>query len=559
MRKLLLLTVLAFLFQGLTVKAQKDLSNDYSYEVSAPYQVYDSPRKKYFSDGETILAVKPWKKKIIIQKYTIEGLKNVSAETYEDLPDNTQFEGMIQLQDKFYYFFSSWTGKKTQHEQLFVHEIDYASGTFVGEAKKVIDIDGRLAGTFASNAGVAAPFSFGSIGITDKFDFFVSADESKLLIQYRRKPEEKNDKKSYDILGAEVFDTELNKLWGREYTMPHTERRMDVEDFAVDSDGIGYLLAKVFLDDSAKDKKSRKDTKANYYMEMLTMTAGSNSLQSTKVNLDNKFINGISLFESFNGNLICAGFYSVGRKRNPNNADGLFTVAIAKDGALENLNSYEIPVDVINQFEKNSTKRKNNRKDEDGKAEFENLKLTEIRFFEDGSLVLVGEQFYKVYHHTRNGGYYTYHYEDILVSRVAPSGVLTWMKKIPKNQYGKPGMGQVFDTSTTYVGGMSYTYLFTAGNHYIIFLDNVKNFDLPLDERPAKHTDGKGGYLTAVKINDETGATTKGSILDTREVKEDLKVYQFNTDRIVHTAEDEFVVEVYKKKKEDVLIKVKIK
>jgi hypothetical protein len=37
-----------------------------------------------------------------------------------------------------------------------------------------------------------------------------------------------------------------------------------------------------------------------------------------------------------------------------------------------------------------------------------------------------------------------------------------------------------------------------------------------------------------------------------------MEVYQFSNNRIVKTAEDQFVLEVYKKSKEDVLIKVDI-
>jgi predicted aspartyl protease len=79
-----------------------------------------------------------------------------------------------------------------------------------------------------------------------------------------------------------------------------------------------------------------------------------------------------------------------------------------------------------------------------------------------------------------------------------------------------------------------------------------------LDQIPALHSDGYGGYLTSFKINDETGAISKGSILDTREVTDKMEVYQFSNNRIVKTAEDQFVLEVYKKSKEDVLIKVDI-
>ena len=164
-----------------------------------------------------------------------------------------------------------------------------------------------------------------------------------------------------------------------------------------------------------------------------------------------------------------------------------------------------------------------------------------------------------VVHYTRRGSYVTYHNNDILVSKIDASGNLAWMKKIPKRQYGKPKMGEVYDTSKVYQGGMSYSYFNTNGNHYIVFLDNVKNIDLELDQIPALHSDGHGGYLTSYKINDNTGEMSKGSILDTRNVAEDLEVYQFSNNRIVKTDENQFVLEVYKKSKEDVLIKVDIK
>ena len=120
------------------------------------------------------------------------------------------------------------------------------------------------------------------------------------------------------------------------------------------------------------------------------------------------------------------------------------------------------------------------------------------------------------------------------------------MKKIPKNQIGSRGRG-----------GMSFQYLFNNNNHYVVYLDNVKNIDLPLNKFPERHSDGHGGYLTCVKINDKDGSVTKGSILDVRGMEE-FNLHQINMDRVFQTSENSFMMEAYKKKKEDIMLKINL-
>jgi hypothetical protein len=76
-----------------------------------------------------------------------------------------------------------------------------------------------------------------------------------------------------------------------------------------------------------------------------------------------------------------------------------------------------------------------------------------------------------------------------------------------------------------------------------------------INEVPTRHSDGAGGFLTAYKIDDITGQTKKEYILDTRDVR-GIELYQFRTSRIIPVSSNEFVFESYKKKKEDVMIKV---
>ncbi|WMI69456.1 hypothetical protein [Mangrovimonas sp. YM274] len=555
-----------------TLQAQKSLSQDFDYSISEPYQVYDAAKKFYFSQENEILTVKPWRKYIVIQKFNVDDLSLISSKEYLDFPDNYVVEGMEEVGGRYYFFYSSWTGRKTQHEQLFFWEIDFEKGEFIGEPKKLIDFSGHLAG----GPGVALlnipgwQGITGMFGVVDKFDFLKSKDGSKLLAHYRKKPEVKRDTKSYDVIGINVYDSNLNKLWAKEYKMPYTERRMDALDFAVDSNGDGYMLVKVFHDDSNDDKKRKKDEEANYHIELFRLLQGDNEIEITKIEVEDKYINGISLFESPEGFIICAGFYNSGLKNGffsnatskfqLSNSDGLFTFKVTRDGELIDKHYYEIPLEILNQYVSDRTKRKNEKKEKDDEVEFKYLRLNDLIVKADGSLVLVGEQKYVIRHTTSKGVvYYTYHYNDMLIAKIGSSGELAWMKKLPKIQYGKPKIGQVFDYSKIYKGGMSYSYLFADNAHYLLFLDNVKNIDLELNQRPALHSDGHGGYLTAYKIDDLTGDVAKDNIFDTRNVTDDLEVHQFSVDRVIKTKENEFVLEFYKKKKEDILIKVKVK
>ena len=137
--------------------------------------------------------------------------------------------------------------------------------------------------TYTTGVNFGAMGMFGGFGVTDKFDFITSYDESKLMVQYRKKPEVKRDTKSYDIIGVNVYDFTLNPVWSNEYKMPYTERRMNLLDFAVDSEGHGYMLSKVFHDDSNKDKKKKKDKDANYHMELFRLLDGSDNIEITKI------------------------------------------------------------------------------------------------------------------------------------------------------------------------------------------------------------------------------------------------------------------------------------
>ena len=557
--------VLAFTALSLIGYSQKTLSADYSYTVSNPYKVFDAKEKLYFAKGNEVMALKFDGKEVLIQKFNSDTPSFVSEHLYEKFfPKNYSVEDVLQINSKYYFFYSSWDGDNDK-EQLFSIEIDFAKGEFIGTPKLMLQVNGHITGSPMNIYGNGGGFMFFSMGVVNKFDFMQSNDKKNILVQYRKKPEVKRDTKSYDIIGLYTFDGNLNKMSGNEITMPYTERRMNNLDYQLDNDGNLYLLTKVFHDDSNDDKKRKNDTEANYHLELFLIKSGSTKIEISKFENKDKFINKLWLFDTDKDFLVAAGFYSnvpqsqawIANQSHYDDSDGIVALKVKKDGTIYDQAFHEIPLEVLNQYESARTVRKNERRERKGDgAQFRDLEFKDISINPDGSLILVGEQYFTIYHHTNSGmgmpgmssgGYYTYHYCDMLVSKINANGTLGWMKKITKNQIGKQGKG-----------GMSYKYFNANNKHYFVFLDNVKNIDLPMDKEPKKHSDGQGGYLTSVKIDDATGDLDKGSILNAREV-EDFQIYQFATNRVVKTSENTFALEVYKKKKEDVMIKVTLK
>ena len=174
--------------------------------------------------------------------------------------------------------------------------------------------------------------------------------------------------------------------------------------------------------------------------------------------------------------------------------------------------------------------------------------LREITYQEDGSITIYGEKYYVVSHTDPKTGRttYTYYYQEIIGAGIDKDGELLWMNKFPKNQIGGNGRG-----------GMGYYLITTGTTDYLLFLDNVNNIQLPINKFPKAHKDGAGGYLTGFKVDRETGETEKVSLFDTRNAK-GTELFQFNTGRIVKVNDKTFSVECYKKKKEDVMVTIKL-
>ncbi len=510
------------------------LSKDFTVSLGAPYPVVDAGSKEYFSAGDGIvISVKTSGEKVIIQRYDSKSMKEVGRKEYEDLPKYAKVQEVIKLKDKLYYIFEA-INKKEKTFTVYSREISLKDGSF-GSIKTLFTTKREVAGSY--NIAARGFWGFGAGG--NKFDIYTSFDGSMILISWRNVPLEKKDELNFDEIGFYVFNADMEKQWGSEVKMPYTEKQMNNLAWAIGSEGTAFMLA--YLNDAKR-------------IELFSVTGA--GLEKHRLDLDQKLVfQEFRMQEDVNGNINCAGFYATGVEYKYNfwsggetlfNTNGIYNFKMDKSGKILAQHNYEFPIALINQYESKRTKDKNDKRESVGKAGIANLKLIYWVNQGDGSTIYIGEQFsIKRVYNPSTKSYTTYYiYGDMVVSKVDADGKLAWMKKLPKTQQGTAGKG-----------GMSVKYISGNGSHYLLFLDNIKNAALKLDQVPAMHQDGRGGFLTAFKLDDATGEVEKHSIFDIKNIK-GTEAYQFATSRILDVSEKVFLLEVYIKGKKDTMVKM---
>ncbi len=518
-------------------------------EVGTPYRVIDAVYKNYFYLDNQMISVKAGRGKITLQLFDVTNMTEIKRNQTKLKYEQT-IEYVCLLGNDLYLFYSYWD-RPNRKEQLFAQKINTQTCSFDGAPVKLIACDKIRQVIYDREKE----------GKGVKFTFSHSFDKSKLLVQYRLIPEIKNDSKNYDIIGLYVFGANLKQLSGEQFIMPYTEKQMDNLDYSLDSEGNVYLLVAVTVDKGDKFKN----------IGLLKIPFGEKSIQETElklVNNDNKdidkriLVESANLFESKDSSMLCAGLYTYEKSKG---TEGIFLMNC--DELEVSAKLYEIPLSVMNQYEKGWKQNMNERADDKGKADIRNLVLRDVVVNPDGSTIINAEQYYLKRSAVASSSSTTYAYNFIIATKVNKDGTVAWIKKIPKQQVTgsgvigvsmSTGMDVLLSSIIDNKSGLSFRYFKVGENNYYIFLDNVKNENLPLNRYPAKHVDGQGGFLTAYIVNDITGEMKRSTLLDTRKVNGKMPVFQFNVNRVFKLSENTFGIETYKKKKEDVLIKIKV-
>ncbi len=526
--KIINLTLLFFL-GSLSLFAQDDemeRSSEVKITKSEPYPVVDAYSKSYYPiDGNSILGVKIQGKKqnkFIFQVFSGPqmNLKNSVTELMEEKGFN--FEYIKRMKDKLYFFYSIYDKPNTT-EQLFVRSINMSEGGFDSEPTLLVSVSRKISGSYY--------YRYSAQG---KFNIDVASNGETFVIKYRYNPEEKDDSKNTDMIGMQVFNSSnLEKIWSNDFTMPYTESMMDNLDFAVDSEGNGYFLIKKY-----KEEVTRKNREDADNQSLAILIAGSNGeLNEVEFSLGDKLISNVFMKENNKGDIICAGYY---RKPKSYGIDGTFVSILDSKGDLSEPKFYEFSLDFIKKYKRISErgKKKMEKADENDNLAMSSLYMRDVAVLADGGIVLAGEIFYiTTYTDSKGNTHTTYHYDDVIVVKINANGELGWMQKFPKRS--------TFESFK----------LFTSAKYtYVLFSDNPKNADLPEDQGPHASF-AKERFVIAYRTNNATGERKHLALFGFKEI-DGTPVYQYSLNRVIGLTDNSFAVEMYIKKKSDMMFKV---
>ncbi len=386
-----------------------------------------------------------------------------------EFPKDAQIVDFKKFGNKYYWFLGTWD-RTEMVERLFVQEMDMKEYKLVGVAKEIAATSKIL--------GVETPLGAWNalLSQVDKWKVHLSLDSSKLMVQYRKKAEVA---KQNDIIGMQLFDSDFNKLWEQEVSMPYDEVNMGYEDYVIDKENNIYTLVKLYKD------KVRKGS--DYRMLILKWSKDKKEAQQIVIAPGTKFVNAAKLTKDREGNLIVAGCYSNIAKRE--GADGVFIQRLNETmGELTNIKNgvYPFPANVLREFESARALRKSDRK---GDGESNSMEVRDVVMNADGSLQIYAEEYVVEYKHYPLQS--CVKYQDVLVVNIGAPGDLKWVTKVPKNQY------------STYNGeALSFKQVAYKGYTYMFFLDDVSNIDLDAGKAP-KQYDGDKGALMVVRLDQE--------------------------------------------------------
>ena len=311
------------------------------------------------------------------------------------------------------------------------------------------------------------------------FRFQPSDGGSYLLLAYNRTLDERNEQ-GVDLF---VLDKELKESWRKENCLSDLGASFTVEQYRVDESGNAYLLSTLFSDKRVAKRQGAPDYQ--YYLSSFR-NKGIDQ-EHFGIKLKDKFVTDLQIKLTPENEIKGGGFY-------------------ADEGSFRVKGSYFFTIDAssnkvisrsVKEFEPDFLSQQvspipSNTRSSDNKLRQYGFSLKDIFLREDGSAVLLGEEYFvssiTTFNHSsrKAKSRFFYDFNDVVIINVSPDGVIDWAEKIEKQQRSSDDAGLY----------SSFTPIQAGGSLYILY--NSFSF---ASRSSAKYKKGRGAELRLAHID----------------------------------------------------------
>jgi len=373
-----------------------------------------------------------------IKNYNTDGVFTMDKEgsscekTLVNLPDNYNFLKGFEANGELMAFYTSYD-KKTKQFGLCVNRMNLDGGTASWAPEEFLSYQcEKRDGTYLETA------------ISPDRRFF-----SILLLA----TDKKNSFKGTFLF---VFDNQGSMLWQQEVPVELNERTFGVLDMAITNNGTVYVAVDAYF---APNNKTRTDEIVNIY------EITDNNVNVTSQRVDFGFISNGKILLAKNGDVVLGGYYRTDLKENET---GSYICRYnPTTSGFESMDNKE--------FEGYS--KKGGKGGVTNNVSDDNYWVTVEALFEyeNGSIVLLGEQQYSAVYTVNNNGTqattWKYWAKNIMYTAASQDGTITGFDMFMKNQVASSGMPQTHK----YLGISYYAYM-QDDQIRIVFADNYNNY-----------------------------------------------------------------------------------
>ncbi len=330
---------------------------------------------------------------------------------------------------------------------------------------------------------------------TGGFEFILSPDGLKLMV-LRKKPYRKKENARLDL---KLFDTQFNPLTGQSVLLPYKDKNFEIARYAPDNEGGVILLARI-----EREQKEFITAEPDFYYTLIDFPAGDSAgFSEYEINAENKLLSDVDFMLTAEGKILISGFYAIqGRE----GVQGTFFMSVDR-------HQRRVISQSTRPFDKTLVLDFINEKKFSRGNGLPGFNMDHTIPAPDGGLYVISEQYLMSEVCGRDGrGFiscnYYYHYNSIVVFKIAETGEILWNTVIPKFQFSINDEGFY----------SSYALAVSDGGLHFVYNDHPKNIQLDKPREFKIMTRPSAAMAVHVKLNPD-GTYIKEPLFNNKESK----------------------------------------